>query len=202
MTKKGLIWIIIAWVSITLINYYYTIYFILAIIWFVLIISLFYLMLVQLKKTFEERKNLSKLRITNLLTFSLLFILTLYRHKTNLVIEKIDWFLLENKRNEIVEQVKNKEINPNVSWNGWVCELQFEFPVISNGGNDIGILRNKKNNGTTVMFWVFRNFFDSPSTHFVYSNDPENIKSLDEKIANRPNENWKIKENWYRTYGE
>ena len=202
MTKKGLIWIIIAWVSITLINYYYTIYFILAIIWFVLIISLFYLMLVQLKKTFEERKNLSKLRITNLLTFSLLFILTLYRYKTNLVIEKIDWFLLENKRNEIVEKVKNKEINPNVSWNGWVCELPFEFPVISNGGNDIGILRNKKNNGTTVTFWVFRNFFDSPSTHFVYSNDPEEIKSLDEKITNRPNENWKIKENWYRTYGE
>jgi hypothetical protein len=202
MTKKGLIWIIIAWVSITLINYYYTIYFILAIIWFVLIISLFYLTLVQLKKTYEERKNLSKLRITNLLTFSLLFILTLYRHKTNLVIEKIDWFILENKRNEIVEKVKNKEINPNVSWNDWVCELPFEFPVISNGGNDIGILRNKKNNGTTVTFWVFRNFFDSPSTHFIYTNDPEEIKRLDGKIANRPKENWKIKENWYRTYGE
>jgi hypothetical protein len=202
MTKKGLIWIIIAWISITLINYYYTIYFILAIIWFVLIISLFYLTLVQLKKTYEERKNLSKLRITNLLTFSLLFILTLYRHKTNLVIEKIDWFILENKRNEIVEKVKNKEINPNVSWNDWVCELPFEFPVISNGGNDIGILRNKKNNGTTVTFWVFRNFFDSPSTHFIYTNDPEEIKRLDGKIANRPKENWKIKENWYRTYGE
>ena len=51
-----------------------------------------------------------------------------------------------------MEQVKNKELNPNVSWNGWVCELPFEFPVVSNGGNDIGITRNEENNGTTVTF--------------------------------------------------
>jgi len=60
--------------------------------------------------------------------------LALYRHKTNLVIEKVDWFILENKRNEIVERVKNKELNPNVSWNGWVGELPFESPIVSNGG--------------------------------------------------------------------
>lgn len=110
--------------------------------------------------------------------------------------------ILENKRNEIVEQVKTKELNPNVSWNGWVCELPFEFPVVSNGGNDIGISRNKENNGTTVTFWIFRNFFDLPSTYFVYTDDPEEIKRLDKKVAEQPDANWKIKENWYRKYGD
>ena len=114
----------------------------------------------------------------------------------------MDWLIFENKRTEIVKQVKDKELNPNVSWNGWVCELPFEFPVISNGGNDIGIYRNKENNRTTVTFWVFRNFFDSPSTYFVYTNDPEEKKRIEEKIKNKPRNNWKIKKNWYRTYGE
>lgn len=89
-----------------------------------------------------------------------------------------------------------------MSWNGWVCELPFEFPIVSNGGNDIGISGNTENNGTTVTFWVFRNFFDSPSTHFVYTNDPEEITRLDKKVTENPDDNWKIKENWYRKYGD
>lgn len=176
-------------------------FFFLAFIWLGLTLTLLILTIIQLVKTIKERKTLPKLRVVKLVTFSLLFLLSLYQHKTNLVIEKIDWFILENKRNEIVEQVKNKELNPNVSWNSWVCELSFEFPVVSNGGNDIGIFRNKKNNGTTVTFWVFRNFFDSPSKHFVYTDDPEEIERLDKKVTERPDDNWKIKDNWYREYG-
>ena len=137
-------------------------FFFLADIWLGMTLNLFILTIIQLVKTIKERKTLSNLRIAKLVTFSLLFLLTFYRHKTNLVIEKIDWVILENKRNEIVEQVKNKKLNPNVNWNGWVCDLPYEFLVVSNGGNDIGILRNRENNRTTVTFWVFRNFFDSP----------------------------------------
>lgn len=202
MTKKGLIWTVVVWVILTLINYYYTNFFILAFIWLGLTLTLLILTLIQLVKTIKERKTLTLFRIAKLVTFALIFILTLYRHKTNLAIEKVDWFILENKRNEIVEQVKNKDLNPNVSWNGWICELPFEFPVVSNGGNDIGISRNEENNGTTVTFWVFRNFFDSPSTHFVYTDDPEEIKRLNNKVYERPDDNWKIKENWYRKYGD
>ncbi len=112
------------------------------------------------------------------MTFSILFLLTLYRHKTNLAIEKVDWFILENKRNEIVEKVKNKELNPNVSWNGWVCELPFEFPIVSNGGNDIGISRNEENNGTTVTFWVFRNFFRLAFDTFCLHERPRRDKKI------------------------
>src|SRR5690606_15867842 len=193
---------IVIWVILTLINYYYTNFFLLAFIWLGLILILLTVTIIQLVKLIKERKNLTKLRIVKLLTFTLLFILTLYRDTTNLGIEKVDWLIFENKRTEIVKQVKDKELNPNVSWNGWVCELPFEFPVISNGGNDIGIYRNKENNRTTVTFWVFRNFFDSPSTYFVYTNDPEEKKRIEEKIKNKPRNNWKIKKNWYRTYGE
>lgn len=202
MTKKRLIWTVVVWVILTLVNYYYTNFFILAFAWLGLTLTLFILTIIQLVKTIKERNTLTQFSIAKLLIFALLFILTLYRHKTNLAIEKVDWFILENKRNEIVEQVKNKELNPNVSWNGWVCELPFEFPVVSKGGNDIGISRNEENNGTTVTFWVFRNFFDSPSTHFVYSDDPEEIKRLNKKVTDRPDDNWKIKENWYRKYGD
>ena len=177
-------------------------FFFLAFIWLGLILTLFTLTAIQLVKSIKERKNFTQLRIAKLVTFALLLILTFYRHKTNIVIEKVDWFILENKRTEIVQHVKNRELNPNVSWNGWVCELPFEFPVVSNGGNDIGIYTNKENNGKTVTFWVFRNFFDSPSTHFVYTDDQEKIKELDKKVFERPDDNWKIKENWYRTYGE
>lgn len=165
-------------------------------------LTLLILTIVQFARTIKERKTLTKLRIAKLVTFSLLFLLTLYQHKTNLAIEKADWLILENTRNEIVEKVKNKELNPNVTWNGWVCELPFEFPIVSNGGNDIGISRNKDNNGTTVTFWIFRNFFDSPSTHFVYTDDPEEIKRLDNKVSEQPKDNWKIKKNWYRKYGD
>ena len=201
MTKKGLIWTVVVWVILTLLNYYYINFFFLAFILLGLILTLFILTIIQLVKTIKERKSLTKFRIAKLVTFTLLFILTIFRNTTNLIIEKVDWIILENKRTIIVEQVKNKELNPNVSWNGWVCKLPFQFPVVSNGGNDIGISRNTENNGTTVKFWIFRNFLDSPSTNFVYTDDPKEIKRLDEKVIERPDNNWKIKKNWYRIHG-
>lgn len=201
MTKRGLIWTVIIWGILTLLNYYYFIWIIVAIVWLGLSLTLFIQTITQIVKTIKERRALTRLRITKLLTFTLLFILTAFRY-INLAIEKVDWLILQNKRIEIVEQVKNKVLNPNASWNGWVCQLPFDFPVVSNGGNDIGIDRNKENNKTTVTFWVFRNFFDDPSTYFIYTDDPGEISRLDYKVSAQPSDNWKIKENWYRIYGE
>lgn len=198
LSKKGLVSIVVVWFLLTLVNYYYMNFFFLAFIWLGMILTLAVLTVIQMIKTIKERNKITRFRISKLLVFLALLILTIYRHKTNQVIEKVDWLIFENKRNEIVKQVINNELNPNVSWNGWICELPFEFPVVSNGGNDIGISRNK---GTTVTFWVFRNYFDSPSIHFVYSDDPDEIKKLDQQVADYPDDNWKIKENWYRKYG-
>ena len=128
--------------------------------------------------------------------------MTFYRDIPNWVIEKVDWLMFLNKRIEIVEQVKKDELRPNVDWNGWVCELPYEFPVVSNGGNDIGIFKNKTDSTLTVQFWIFRNFFDSPSTYFIYTEDKDDIERIEKKISNRPRDNWKIKDNWYRVYGD
>lgn len=164
-----------------------------------MVLILLAISVIQLLNAIKERKALTKLRIAKFVTFSILFLLTFFR-STNLVIEKIDWVILENKRAEIVRQVKDKKLNPNVSWNNWVCELPFNFPIVSHGGNDIGIKRNEDAKTTTVTFWVFRNYFDSPSTLFIYTDDKKKIKALERKIKDNPGDNWKIKENWYRTY--
>ena len=202
MNRKSLIWIVSIWIVLTLVNYYFVPYFIVALEWLILSLALLIWSIRQIVKLINERKNLSRQRITSVLVITSLFLLTFFRQPVNRIIEKADWHIFYNKRTEVVEQVKNGELKPNVSWNGWVCELPYEFPVISNGGNDIGIFRNQENSRTTVTFWVFRNFFDSPSTHFVFTDDPAEVKRIEEKIANRPNDNWRIKDNWYRTYGE
>ena len=156
----------------------------------------------QIIKLIRERKNLTRQRIISVSVILTLFLLTFYRQPINQIIEKVDWHIFYNKRTEVVEQVKNGELKPNVSWNGWVCELPYEFPVISNGGNDIGISKNDSTNEVTVTFWVFRNFFSAPSTHFVYTNRPEDIQYDNDLIERSPNENWKIEDNWYRTFEE
>lgn len=201
MSKRALILTVVGWIILTLFNYYYMNFFVLAFVLLGLILTLFIISFVQIFRLIKERKNLSKLRIQNAFVFLTLFLLTLFISKTNRLIEKADWVIFQNTRTEIVEKVRNNELQPNVSWNSWVCELPFDFPVVSNGGNDIGIFRNKTTDKLTVTFWVFRNFFDSPSTELIYTEDPKQIKIIEEKITRNPQENWKIKDNWYRTYG-
>jgi len=202
MSKKKLIWIIIAWIILTLLNYYYVPYFILAFEWILLIGFFFVLTIIQIVKLFKERKQLTRQRVYSLVIILGLFLMTLYRDIPNRIIEKVDWLTFLNKRIEIVEQVKNNELKPNVDWNGWVCELPFEFPIVSNGGNDIGIFKNQTDSSLTIKFWVFRNFFDNPSTYFIYTDDNQNLERLEKKINQLPKQNWKIRENWYRIYGE
>lgn len=169
---------------------------------FGLIAILFIITTVQIVRLIRERKKLTKLRIQKVTVFTCLFLLTFSHSFTNRIIEKADWLIFENKRLEIVEQVKNEKLKPNVDWNGWVCELPFEFPVVSNGGNDIGIFKSKTDSTVTVQFWVFRNFFSHPSTYFIYTENNNVIERIEKKISNRPKDNWKLKENWYRVYGD
>ncbi len=201
MSKRALILTVVGWIILTLFNYYYMNFFFLVFELFALILTLFIILFFQIFRLIKERKNLSKLRIQKAFVFLALFLLTLFTSKTNRLIEKADWVIFQNTRTEIVERVKNNELQPNVKWNGWVCELPFEFPVVSNGGNDIGIFKNKTTDKLTVTFWVFRNFSESPSTKLIYTEDPKQIKIIEEKITRNPKENWKIKDNWYRTYG-
>jgi len=200
--EKHIKWIIIGWIILTISNFYFVPYFIVAFGWFGLLAGFFAIAIYQIIKTIKERKQITKLRLYKLTLFLALFFLTLYGRYVDRLIEKVDWRIFYNKRTEIVEQVKSNDLNPNVDWNGWVCELPFEFPVISHGGNDIGIIRNEEKNTTTVTFWIFRNFFSAPSTRLIYTNDSAKIESINKLIKRHPKDNWKIEENWYRTYGE
>ena len=157
--------------------------------------------IIQIVKLIRERKNLAKFRILKVVVFVLLFFLTFQRQIPNGIIEKTDWNILKNKRAEIVEQIKRNEIKGKGTSGNGIFELPFEFPVVSNGGNDVWVFKNKENESVTIQFWVFRNFFDSPSTYFVYSNDKKRISDLEQKIKENPENNWKLDENWYRIYG-
>ncbi|AHM59298.1 hypothetical protein D770_05155 [Flammeovirgaceae bacterium 311] len=190
----------IVWFLGLLATYYYLPFFLFPFLWIGLLLLLLTVLIIQLFKLFRERKNISRLRVQKVVSFLILFTLCMFYHKVAIAIEKVDWVIYSAKREGITELVKQHSLNPNVSWNGWVCELPFEFPVISNGGNDIGISR-KANGAVTVTFWVSRNFFDAPSTYFIYSNDTASIRRLEAKVKYKPEYNWKIKNNWYRIYG-
>lgn len=49
---------------------------------------------------------------------------------------------------------------------------------------------------------MFRNFFDSPSTKFVFTEDQKIIYMFEKKIKEQSVNNWKLDDNWYRIYGE
>ena len=202
MRTRTLIWIVFFWVILTLINYYFVPFFIVALEWFGMSLGLFIWTLIQIGKIIRERKNLSKQSVFSALTISALFLLTFYRQPVNRLIENADWHVFYSKRCRVVDLVKEDKLTPNVSWNNWVCELPYEFPVISNGGNDIGISKNDSTGKVTVTFWVYRNFFSAPSTHFVYTDDPEEKIELNNLIESNPEDNWRINENWYRTFHE
>jgi energy-coupling factor transporter transmembrane protein EcfT len=200
MKNRKLICLVSGWFLVTILIYYCFPYFVIPFVWLFTATYLFILLIFQIVKTYRERKNISKPRQIRLITITILFFLTFYRFNKipTDVIEKIDCFILKNKREQIVNQVKSGELKPNISWNNIICELPFEFPIISNGGNDIMIYKNKKTKKITIHFWIFRNFFDSPQTYLVYSEDSENITYYEKKIKENPDQNWKLKPKWYR----
>lgn len=186
------------WGLITLTSYYYINFFFRPLIWLVMSLLLFIVTINQLGKLIKERKALTQLRIAKLGVFELLFILTFFNSITNVFIEKVDWGILKNTRKEIVEQIKEGELKPNTEHNNVICELPFEFPIVSNGGNDVCIYRDAAHNHLTVEFWVSRVFFDSPQTLIIYTDNPATIKEFERKIAEQPNYNWRLEKNWYR----
>jgi hypothetical protein len=202
LKNSRLILVIVAWFVLTLVNYYYVPYYLLPFIWLALCVILLVVLGYQFIMLIKERRCLRTKRVAKFAVFLLLFFLTINRSTTEFVIEKADWIMLKSKRTEIVKQVIERKLNPNTTLNNGVCQLPFEFPIVSNGGNDILIDRDGKNGKTTITFWIFRNYFEAPSTRFVYTDNPEEITIIEKALAANPQDNWKISENWYRTYRE
>jgi hypothetical protein len=196
MAKRGLISVVLAWVVLMLINYYYVPFFFTFFEWLWLCLLFLILSIIQIIKLVKERHNLSGIRVQKTIVFSTLFVLTFF-NVSDKIIERVDWSIFFNRRKQIVEQVRNKKLNPNVPWRSPLCKLPYQFPVISNGGNYIEIDENR-NDGFTVKFYIYSNYMEAPSTYFIYTNDPEEVKSIEERIKKYPLDNWKICENWFR----
>lgn len=200
MSLRVLILVVFVWLLLIIVEYYFSLYPIVWIIFSIVGLGLVAVLFAQIILLIQEWKSPKKLRLQITSVSLLLLFLTIYHYSITSIIEKIDWLVLYNKRLGIVEKVKQNKLNPNVSWNNWICELDYEFPIVSNGGNDIGILRNQYDGKLTVTFFAQRNFFNTPPICFVYTNDPEQVKHFDKLIINDPNNNWKIEDNWYRTF--
>src|SRR5438128_1687793 len=128
MSKRTLIFVVICWCILALVKYYLLSYFTALLLWLGLLLGLLIVAISQLVKLIRERKTLSKLRMWKFFVFSALFYLTFDSSVVDGLIEKADWKVFYEKRMDIVQQVERGELNPNVSWNNWVCELPFEFP--------------------------------------------------------------------------
>ncbi|MDN3691315.1 hypothetical protein QWZ06_03080 [Chryseobacterium tructae] len=199
MTKKIAILVII-WLVFVFADYFYLPYFVQPFSWLLVCIVLLVLAVRQIIKLIKERKSIKTNRIINLLVTLILFVLTFYNFNKipSSIIEKIDWSISYNKRNQIVKEVLAEKLKPNTKMNNGICELSFDFPVISNGGNDIWIYQNKTKGTKTIKFWISRGFFESPQTYFIFTNDNKAKKQYEEQIKVKPEHNWKLEENWYR----
>lgn len=199
MAKKIVI-LAVLWLFFAVADYFYLPYFVQPFSWLSVCIILLILLIRQIIKTIKERKNLKTNRIINLSITLILFFLTFYNFNKipNSIIEKVDWTISYNKRQQIVKEALTDQLKPNTEMNNGICKLSFDFPIISNGGNDIWIYENKTENTMTIKFWISRGFFDSPQTYFIFTNDDKTKKQYQEQIIKRPEYNWKLEENWYR----
>ncbi|EFK36361.1 Uncharacterised protein [Chryseobacterium gleum] len=199
MTKKIVI-LVITWLVFVLADYFYLPYFIQPFSWLLVCIILLILTVRQVIKLIKEKKNIKANRIINLSVTLSLLVLTFYNFNKipNSIIEKIDWSISYNKRNQIVKDVLTEKLKPNTKMNNGICKLSFDFPIISNGGNDIWVYQNKTEGTKTIKFWISRGFFEAPQTYFIFTNDNETQKQYEELIKVKPEYNWKLEKNWYR----
>ncbi|MGE9313289.1 hypothetical protein ACLOAU_16690 [Niabella sp. CJ426] len=202
MKKKGLIAIWVGWCLLQLVLYFFG-DLLTDMMGLAILTPLFFvLVIIQLVKLIKEIPAVTGLRIGKLLSFILLLFLTTAPWIVQSVIERLDWVMLYNKRSEIIQQVKKGQLKPNREWSSSLCKLSFALPPVSDGGNEIEIYRNKNNNALTVAFWTFRGMPEGGSRSFVYSEDVTEISQMDQRVAQHPGKNRKIREGWYQLTDE
>jgi hypothetical protein len=101
-------------------------------------------------------------------------------------VEKIDWKLRRGEREQIVAKFKAED--PKTAY--YKID-EFNFPPISNGGNEI-LIDKRKNGKLTIEFYIDRGFIDHYSA-FVYTNDSAYEKELKSSTYAR-----QLDKNWYK----
>lgn len=106
------------------------------------------------------------------------------------LIEKVDWALRRGARDTVVEQVKRGDIEGG-QLKGW-----YLLPI-SNRHNAIQI-EKPTDKTIAVTFYINTGFLDHYSA-FLYTNDPEEMKGVEERIASGKRQGFaKLDTNWYR----
>lgn len=113
--------------------------------------------------------------------------------------EYVDFKLLLSQRNKVVAEVKARKLNALKKQNkdsGGITLTNW-FPL-SKGGNEITVDRSH-GDIVSVQFFIDRGFIDHYSA-FLYTNNPDDLKSLDKGIAPGPfgGVAKKLEDNWYR----
>lgn len=103
--------------------------------------------------------------------------------------EQVDWMIRKSARNEIVRMIKSGEISDK-SHIYYVKE--YNFPPVSNGGNEI--LIDKNNGKHVVTFFIDRGLLDHFSA-FVYAEDKKILKGM---VFGNIHGIRHIEGNWYR----
>ncbi|HVX25150.1 MAG TPA: hypothetical protein VHB70_02315 [Parafilimonas sp.] len=196
MSNRTLLYVFIVWCILTLIEYFLLPYF--TLFWLGLSFVLAIVTIAYIIHLLTEIKLISKRRVLRVLMLIVMLYINYQGWIVHGYIEKLDWKIFYNKRISVIKQVEENKLSIN---NRGVAKLPFSFPILSNGGNEIEIFQNKQTKTFTVTFWVYRNYFWRPSTCFIYTNDKEEVKELEEQIRDDPKNNWKIQDNWYRTLG-
>jgi hypothetical protein len=115
------------------------------------------------------------------------------------IIEKADWWLRRNSREEIIQRVIHGEIGPDADSNGTSITLDgYNIPPISTNGNQIMIYRDSSK-AVTVEFYINRGFLDHYSA-FVFTNNPNKISKLEKRVNLQlgSGNNERLSANWYR----
>ena len=199
MTKKIVILILI-WLIYVYLDYFILPYFVQPFLWLLVCLALLILTIRQVIKIIKQRKKLNSSRILKFSLTLILLFLTFWNFNKfpHFVMEKLDWTISYSKRQQIVKDVIDGKLKSNTKMNNGICELPFNFPIVSNGGNDIWIHNYKNRKTKTIKFWISRGFFESPQTYFIYTNDTRDKKYYQKLIEKEPENNWKLKNNWYR----
>ncbi len=105
---------------------------------------------------------------------------------------KMDFHFNINKREQVVEKIKNCELAPNVSHNDKLINLPTGYKHLSKGGGDVIVEYENKN--PNVFFFTFRGILDNFSG-FVYRADNNQPRNYDFGCEHVELE--KLKDHWY-----
>ncbi|MCD7936010.1 MAG: hypothetical protein LUG98_04050 [Tannerellaceae bacterium] len=187
--------VLIGWSLLQLAQFYWIDWFFVGFVRLGILFILLVLLIQTIIKLLKERKTQPVWRSTQLLLFGCLLYYSISPGLVNRYIEKADWMLLYNQRIKVVKQVEAGQLYPDS--NGF-CQLPSRLFPLSES-DEISISKDPENGNLSVIFYIYRGFFEGSTTSYVYTTNQKSIDRIEERSRINPHLNRKLRENWYRT---